>query len=61
VITRFASESVLSARGLLFLPEPNHQRLKLMSLLMPKVNLKLNLNILMMLNVLGVRDMNIML
>ena len=32
-----------------------------MSLLMPKVNLKLNLNVLVMLNVSGVRDMDIML
>ena len=40
---------------------PNHQKLKLMSLLVPKVNLKLNLNVLVMLNVLGVRDMDIML
>ena len=34
---------------------------KLMSLLVPKVNLKLNLNVLMLLNVSGVRDMDIML
>jgi hypothetical protein len=32
-----------------------------MSLLMPKVNLKVNLNVPMMLNISGVRDMDIML
>jgi hypothetical protein len=45
----------------LFLPEPKHQRLKLISLLVPKVNMKLNLNVLVMLNVSGVKDMDIML
>jgi hypothetical protein len=55
------NKMVLSSRGPLFLPKPNHYRLKLMSLLVPKVNLKLNLNILVMLNVLGVGDMDIML
>ena len=39
----------------------DYQRLKLMSLLMPKVNMKLNLNVLVMFNVSGVRDMDIML
>jgi hypothetical protein len=32
-----------------------------MSLLVPRVNLKLNLNVLVMLNVSGVRDVDIML
>ena len=54
-------ESVLSGRDLLFLLELNHQRLKLMSLLMPKVHLKLNLNVPVMLNVSGVRGMDILL
>jgi hypothetical protein len=45
MIMRFASERVLSDRGSLFLPKPNYQRLKLMSLLVPKVNVKLNLNV----------------
>ena len=40
--------------------EPS-KAIKVMSLLMPKVNLKLNLNIPVMLNVSGVRDMDIML
>ena len=35
--------------------------IKVMSLLMPKVNLKVNLNVPVMLNVSGVRDMDIML
>ena len=54
------SERVLSGQGPLLLLELNHQRLKLISLLVPKVNLKLNLNILVMLNVSGVRDMDVM-
>jgi hypothetical protein len=54
-------ESVLSGRDPLFLLELNHQRLKLMSLLMPKVHLKLNLNVPVMLNVSGVRGMDILL
>jgi hypothetical protein len=52
---------VLSGQDPLFLLELNHQRLKLMFLPMPKVNLKLNLNVHVMLNVSGVKDMDIML
>jgi hypothetical protein len=40
--------------------EPS-KAIKVMSLLMPKVNLKVNLNVPVMLNVSGVRDMDIML
>jgi hypothetical protein len=51
----------LELENMVSLLELNHQRLKLMSLLVPKVNLKLNLNIHVMLNVSGVKDMDIML
>ena len=40
--------------------EPS-KAIKVMSLLMPKVNLKVNLNVPVMLNVSGVKDMDIML
>jgi len=59
--SRIYRERVLSGQDPLFLLELNYQRLKLMFLLIPKVNLKLNLNVPMMLNVSGVKDMDIML
>jgi hypothetical protein len=57
--SRIWGEKGLPNQNLLSLPKSNHLKLRLKPLWGSKVNLTLNLNILVMLNVLGVKSMDI--